>query len=109
MIAQQQQQQQQQQQTAQSELLRLSRQAGVEGVLCVDRRDRSIVQSTLDAPRSESLAGTILSMLELLDEQTATADDPTLFVRVRTRQRELLAAPHGHFVLVTVTSIAQNK
>lgn len=57
--------------TAQSELQRLSREPGVDGVVCVDRRDLSIVQSTLEQARTEALATTLLTVVGLLDEQLA--------------------------------------
>ena len=82
---------------------RISAHKGVEGVLIMDRRGATI-QSTLDEEQTRThaaalseLAGKASSIVGMLNP-----DDELTFLRIRSRQREIMISPDKGFLLVVL-------
>lgn len=91
-------------------IARISSHKGVEGVVIMDRRG-AIIQSTLDEEQTKTHAAA-------LSDLTAKAsyivgmmnpDDELTFLRIRSKQREIMISPDKEFLLVVLQNPNQSE
>lgn len=90
-------------------------------MLCVDRRDRAIVHSTLDQSRAEALATSVLAALAAVGDLEVSRehvrffffkvlfcffskDDDAQLLRIRSKKQEIIVAPRDNFVLIVLSA-----
>mmetsp|Transcript_39957 Transcript_39957/g.83921 ORF Transcript_39957/g.83921 Transcript_39957/m.83921 type:complete len:110 (-) Transcript_39957:263-592(-) len=84
-------------------IARISSHKGVEGVMIMDRRG-AIIQSTLDDDQAKThaaalsdLTGKASYIVGMLNQ-----DDELTFLRIRSKEREIMISPDKEFLLVVL-------
>mmetsp|Transcript_31093 Transcript_31093/g.75160 ORF Transcript_31093/g.75160 Transcript_31093/m.75160 type:complete len:110 (-) Transcript_31093:304-633(-) len=84
-------------------IARISSHKGVEGVMIMDRRGATI-QSTLDEEQTKTHAAALsdLTVKASFIVGMLNQDDELTFLRIRSKQREIMISPDKEFLLVVL-------
>ncbi|KAL9191518.1 hypothetical protein ACHAXT_001224 [Thalassiosira profunda] len=86
-------------------IARISSHKGVEGVLIMDRRG-AVIQSTLDDEQTKTHAGALSDLAGKASRIVGilNPDDDLTFLRIRSKQREIMISPDKEYLLVVLQS-----
>ncbi|KAL3774093.1 hypothetical protein ACHAWO_008489 [Cyclotella atomus] len=85
---------------------------GVEAVIIMDRRG-AVIQSTLSEDQSTAhasalseLTGKASNVVGMLNQNEEDGDDELTFLRLRSKQREVMISPEKGFILVVIQNLS---